>query len=1001
MKKKCTPILLVTAFLAASSVNAQVTLLGTNSPAIGSPFVGWGSGVLRPLEIRNNLTNQPINFFAGGPALQRMTILGTNGFVGIGATAPNQKLTVQNGNINLFTANQAYMINSRPVLWHNNITSSIFVGDGTGNTGTDNTFVGSLAGAANVAGTTAQDNTFVGARAGQNCAFGIGNVSIGNENGAKLSGILSRFNTYVGAGNASNASNSFRNVVVGHNAMQFASNAASNTIVGERAYFNPTTIGVGNVIMGSEACSITNSTVGDNNIVIGNRVNILGGVTAPLNDDNILIGAEAGASLSPPFVTVLNNAVAIGANAEVQSSNKMILGNNLMNVGIGLSGDNVFYGPRNRLEINTGSQTSNPSLAASGLMFRDLTSASPTTVANPGPGVLGVDVNGNVIYVPAGTSGTTIGNPCSAVVKNPLAASWEVPLANSNYIFSETAAGTGKVGIGNITTVCTPGNVLEVAKNGSTPNATGLSGLRLTDLKTGAGVATANGTVLSVNANGDVILVPDQQGAFPGAQNGLSNTVTAINPTGKVQLGQDIGEAGDPGLLLNDREIPFFSKTIYMDNFARIVMNRPVAGPKEATLEIGQHMNLGVYPFIPNFGAVSMGVKVDMPNNAGNPNVGIYSVSNSIAGNTGVYGEGGDLSNNTCYGVIGAAYAGANNTANGAGDAAYFPTIGVQGIARGFFDGTRYSRNLGGYFVANTTANYNYGVWATAPSSAGGSLNNWAGYFDGDVKFLGDGYVGGSLLFTSDILFKTNVDTITDPLNILKQLKPRTYFYDTTNVYGLTFSGKKQYGFVAQDINTVLPELVNTINKAADIDVAGNVIHPAVSYKTVNYNALFALLTSAMQKQQDIIDSLQHGTHVKDSLVDARMDQQDALIQQLMNMINACCQNPENRNAANGAGSIVQMNVELSDKDVIVLNQNVPNPFAEQTTITYHIPEKAGFAQIIFNDMKGQIIKVVDVKTKGKGQLNVFANDLSSGLYTYSLYVDGKLIDTKKMVKSE
>jgi hypothetical protein len=31
--------------------------------------------------------------------------------------------------------------------------------------------------------------------------------------------------------------------------------------------------------------------------------------------------------------------------------------------------------------------------------------------------------------------------------------------------------------------------------------------------------------------------------------------------------------------------------------------------------------------------------------------------------------------------------------------------------------------------------------------------------------------------------------------------------------------------------------------------------------------------------------------------------------------------------------------------------------------------------------------------------LNVYADDLSSGVYSYSLFVDSKLIDTKKMVK--
>lgn len=83
----------------------------------------------------------------------------------------------------------------------------------------------------------------------------------------------------------------------------------------------------------------------------------------------------------------------------------------------------------------------------------------------------------------------------------------------------------------------------------------------------------------------------------------------------------------------------------------------------------------------------------------------------------------------------------------------------------------------------------------------------------------------------------------------------------------------------------------------------------------------------------------------------------------------------------------------------MVLNQNVPNPFAEQTTITYNIPQNSGFAQIIFYNHLGQLIKVVDIKTKGKGQLNVFANDLTNGIYSYSLIIDGKIHDTKKMAK--
>ena len=36
---------------------------------------------------------------------------------------------------------------------------------------------------------------------------------------------------------------------------------------------------------------------------------------------------------------------------------------------------------------------------------------------------------------------------------------------------------------------------------------------------------------------------------------------------------------------------------------------------------------------------------------------------------------------------------------------------------------------------------------------------------------------------------------------------------------------------------------------------------------------------------------------------------------------------------------------------------------------------------------------------KGKGALNVFAQDLTNGIYTYTLVVNGKIIEPKKMVK--
>jgi hypothetical protein len=91
--------------------------------------------------------------------------------------------------------------------------------------------------------------------------------------------------------------------------------------------------------------------------------------------------------------------------------------------------------------------------------------------------------------------------------------------------------------------------------------------------------------------------------------------------------------------------------------------------------------------------------------------------------------------------------------------------------------------------------------------------------------------------------------------------------------------------------------------------------------------------------------------------------------------------------------------VKSTDQNVIVLNQNVPNPFAESTVITYNIPVKFNKAQLLFTTSGGKTVRVVDIKAGGEGSLKIVADDLSTGVYMYSLVVDGKVIESKSMVK--
>ena len=80
------------------------------------------------------------------------------------------------------------------------------------------------------------------------------------------------------------------------------------------------------------------------------------------------------------------------------------------------------------------------------------------------------------------------------------------------------------------------------------------------------------------------------------------------------------------------------------------------------------------------------------------------------------------------------------------------------------------------------------------------------------------------------------------------------------------------------------------------------------------------------------------------------------------------------------------------------LQQNVPNPYNHTTSIPYNLPEQFSSAQIMVTDVSGKVLKVITVSGKGKGVLNLDASTLSSGTYNYSLVIDGKLIDTKKMI---
>lgn len=291
------------------------------------------------------------------------------------------------------------------------------------------------------------------------------------------------------------------------------------------------------------------------------------------------------------------------------------------------------------------------------------------------------------------------------------------------------------------------------------------------------------------------------------------------------------------------------------------------------------------------------------------------------------------------------------------------------------------SENVGVYGIASFGQNV-YGVKGSVQASACtenmyavyGEINgtasnqNWAVYANGPA--------GGTTFWNpSDEQLKENIQPIEGALNTLLALQPSSYYFRASDFPQLALPGDQHFGLLASNLEEVMPTLVRQAHVPARQDLDGNTITEALDFKMVNYTELIPILIKSVQEQQQQIT-------------------------QLTAMVNECCGfTAAARSASDTEENLAQSNVTLSNEGNIVLNQNVPNPFAERTSIDYEINQPFQKAQILFHDQSGKLIQVTDIFQQGKGRLNVFADDLSTGTYTYSLVVDGAIISSHKMVK--
>ncbi len=144
---------------------------------------------------------------------------------------------------------------------------------------------------------------------------------------------------------------------------------------------------------------------------------------------------------------------------------------------------------------------------------------------------------------------------------------------------------------------------------------------------------------------------------------------------------------------------------------------------------------------------------------------------------------------------------------------------------------------------------------------------------------------------------------------------------------------------------------------------------PLISPRVQSLLEIIPILVQATQEQQATIEQLQS------DLAD------------LQAQVAACCE----AKSANGQGmgqSDFNLEVLPTPSD---LKQNYPNPFAQQTTIQYTIG-CACKAEIVVYDQSGRLIAtLISGSTEpGTYSVNWDASNLESGIYFYTLIVDGQ-----------
>ena len=330
-------------------------------------------------------------------------------------------------------------------------------------------------------------------------------------------------------------------------------------------------------------------------------------------------------------------------------------------------------------------------------------------------------------------------------------------------------------------------------------------------------------------------------------------------------------------------------------------------------------------------------------------------------------------------------------------DTAYHVSLGLHNPASGCYniggEGVAYSptmRNTGRAFglrgvAGNCTSGYNFGVLGALQGSQEGAAifgttsgktlglsvdGRYAGYFDGNVKITGS--LQGDVVNSADVNAKNTqaLRPINSALDGIASANPFMYIVRTQVPdigAGMAPDSTTQTGTVAPTSDPVVP--FGKSYYALDVNAVKQsfpalIIKDAKGNEYVNYTQLVPILVQAIKELKTELDDLK-----------------EAVASSGTRKVNAAT-NIATNTLDEGWGSI---------------SQNTPNPFTGQSTVRVSVPDDASDAYVDILTLNGASVKRIPV-SNGLSEVSLSSFDFVPGTYLYTLVVNGKVTETRRMI---